>query len=121
YVRADADSEVAAFLPVFRLLPPKVFVCDMVDQLLKRAGVVAAVVREASRDGVPVFELRNEVLLTEIDRVHSEFGSQHVDQTFQNERGLRTARAAIRFDGRAVGVDAVDVFPERRTVVGPRQ
>ncbi len=116
-VVADADSEVAALLAELRLFLAQPLVVDVLERLVERQLVVAAVVAQAGDHRVAVFERRQKIPVADLGRIDVHRVRQLVEHPFEHEARLRTAGAAVRFDRRRVRVDAVDVLAHRGHVV----
>ena len=84
-------------------------VVHRVERLVERRGVVAAVVSRGRWRGVGELVVADEVLQADLDRVHVQFGGQHIHHALDAVRGFGPAGAAIGVGGHAVGEDADDV------------
>ena len=93
-------------------------VVEHLERSIQRQRVAARVVREAGGRLPREVGVANEVHPSDRDRIHAELACREVHQTLDDERGLRSSRAAIRARRRLVGEDALDRVGRRGDPVG---
>ena len=116
----DADAHQLAALAFLELLLSELGVADLVHRLLQRPGVVAAVVFPAKHRLVGELVRGDEVLETELGRIHAELLRHDVDHPLDRVRRLgHPERAAIGDAARRlVRVGAVHLGERVLEVVG---
>src|SRR5437660_1469384 len=112
---------MSAIFSRVRLLAAQVLVLRVIDELLQRSCVIAAVVCKPRGNGVSILEGRNEILRSKVDGIDSKLRGHLVHHPFKNERCLRTTGAAIRLDWRGVGVDTIDILFDGWNIVWARK
>ena len=115
----DADPHQLAARALLLLLAQQVLVADLVQRLLQRGRVVAAVVLPAGRRLVGELLRLDEVLEAQLGRVDVQLVGQDVDHALDHVHRFGDAERAAVGDAarRLVGVDAVDLDVGRLQVV----
>ncbi len=90
-------------------------VVSKLQRLVESLGIIARVISENDRRLMR--EGLDEVHPAELGRIAARFARRNFNQAFDNERRLRTARAAIGVDWRSIGVDCVYLAIDVRNVI----
>src|SRR5262245_25457839 len=78
-VEADAHPDVTPFLPQLRLLFPQTGVVDVRKRFVEHGRIISAVVLETGHDVVAVLEVRDQVLLAQLRRIHLQLVGETID------------------------------------------
>ena len=107
-IDADTDAELlaGATCPPRCLLGSQRRIVRSGEHLVERPFEVADVVGLADHGGVRLGELGDQVLPSQLDRIHAELGGEHVHQPLRCRGRLGSSGSAVRSDRCRVGDDA---------------